>query len=313
MQVLVSIQCITFNHKDYLAQALDSFLMQNTSFEFEVIVHDDCSTDGTTEILRDYAAKYPDRIRPLYEVENQWKLTGMKPVFSKMTHMSRGKYIAYCEGDDFWQDPLKLQKQVDAMEGQPGASLCYTGFQVVDNNGTPFFHEGYEKWNKEGLSGEIFFELLRHNFILTPTTLYRKDVFMSPIYLNTPLRLDYFAFLSAAAIGTAVYLPERTACYRQTPGGAMATQLPWVKERFFSIREYFLMAYATGQIRKPWSVSSLQAKIEAWNMAIRKKMAGDDTCFLELNKSCELPALYYVVALLQVKWQNWNYNHKKKQ
>ena len=310
MDIQVTIQCITYNHKDYLRQALDSFLAQKTSFGYEIIVHDDCSTDGTTEILREYASRYPDLIIPIYEDENQWKKTGMKPVFRRMTQMSRGKYIAYCEGDDFWQDPHKLQKQVDVMEQHPDASMCYTGFQVVNNSGKPFFHEGYERWNKEGHSGDIFFDLLQNNFILTPTTLYRKDVFLTPIYLNTPLRLDYFAFLSAAAIGTAVYLPERTACYRQTPGGAMATQLPWVKERFFSIKEYFLMAYATGQIRKPWSLSALKTKIEAWNLAIRKKMAGDDMYFVELYKTSNFPPLYNAIALMQVKWQNWNYNHK---
>jgi glycosyltransferase involved in cell wall biosynthesis len=309
MDVLVTVQCITFNHRKYLAQALDSFLMQRTTFGYEVIVHDDCSTDGTTDILRDYASKYPDIIKPIYEDENQWKKTGMKPVFARMTEMSRGKYIAYCEGDDFWQDPYKLQKQVDAMERCDDATICYTAFQVTDNAGTPIPHEQYKKKNRMSKSGEIFFDLLKQNFILTPTTLYRKEVFTSPIYLNTPLRLDYFVFLSAAAIGKTIYLPEKTACYRQSPNGAMATQLTWVRERFSKIREYFLLAYATGKIKKPWSWQSIAAKIEAWNIAIRKYQSGDCSWINQLKGCGASFPMYYALAWIQIKIQNIKYKN----
>lgn len=311
-EILVSIQCITFNHVHYLQQALESFLMQQTDFGFEIIVHDDCSTDGTTEVLKQYAEQYPETIIPIYEEENQWKKTGMKPVFRRMTELSRGKYIAYCEGDDFWQDPLKLQKQVDAMERCPEATFCYTGFQTVDNDGKAYRRKEYESWNGNGVSGEIFFKLLENNMVLTPTTLFRKEVFTSAIYLNTPLRLDYFAFLSAAALGTAIYLPERTACYRQTPTGAMATQLPWVKEKYFAIRKYFILEYALGHIRKPFSMAGMKTLVEALNMSIRKKAAGDASQLRQLLIERTTLRLLYPVAWMQVKCQNWKFNHSKK-
>ena len=310
--ILVSIQCITFNHVHYLQQALESFLMQKTDFGFEIIVHDDCSTDGTTEVLKQYAERYPETIVPIYEEENQWKKTGMKPVFRRMTEMSRGKYIAYCEGDDFWQDPLKLQKQVDAMERCPEATFCYTGFQTVDNDGKAFSRKEFESWNGNGVSGEIFFKLLENNIVLTPTTLFRKEVFTSAIYLNTTLRLDYFAFLSAAALGTAIYLPERTACYRQTPTGAMATQLPWVQEKYFAIREYFIMEYALGHVNKPFSMAGWKTLVEALNMSIRKKAAGDSTQLRNLLINRPVLRLLYPIAWIQVKVQNWKFNHLKK-
>lgn len=309
-EILVSIQCITFNHKLYLRQALDSFLAQKTTFGVEVIVHDDASTDGTTDILREYAEKYPGFIIPMYEEENQWKKTGMKPVFARMTDISHGKYIAYCEGDDFWQDPLKLQKQVDAMEKHPEASMCYTGFQTVDNNGVPYSMSQYELWNKEGHSGELFFDLLDHNIILTPTTLYRREVFSTDIYLKTSLRLDYFAFLSAAAIGKLIYLPERTACYRQTPTGAMATKLPWVQEKYNKIKEYFLYEYAIGNIPKPFSCAGFFAKVEMVNIALRRKMSGVDKDLLSrLYTENSRLRIYAVFAWIQIKYQNWRYTH----
>lgn len=112
---LVSISCITFNHAPYIRECLDGFLMQKTNFAIEVLIHDDASTDGTEEIIREYEAKYPDIIKPLYEKENQW-VKGRRGSAVFNFPRARGKYIAMCEGDDYWTDPLKLQKQVEFLE-----------------------------------------------------------------------------------------------------------------------------------------------------------------------------------------------------
>ena len=108
--LMVSIQCLVYNHEPYLRQCLDGIVMQKTNFRFEAIVHDDCSTDGSRKIIEEYAAKYPDIIKPIYETENQYsKKDGSlrRIVNSRLT----GKYIALCEGDDYWIDNLKLQKE----------------------------------------------------------------------------------------------------------------------------------------------------------------------------------------------------------
>ena len=113
--VLVSIKCLAYNHEPYIRQCLDGFVMQQTNFKFEAIVHDDASTDGTANIIREYAEKYPDIIKPIYETENQYsKHDGSlnRILAEKLT----GKYIALCEGDDYWTDPNKLQKQVEYLE-----------------------------------------------------------------------------------------------------------------------------------------------------------------------------------------------------
>ena len=113
-EITVTIRCIVFNHEPYLRQCLDGFIEQKTNFKFEVWVHDDASTDGSAAIIKEYAEKYPDIIKPYFEKENQYsKHDGS---FQRITYSPkylRGKYIALCEGDDYWIDSSKLQKQVD--------------------------------------------------------------------------------------------------------------------------------------------------------------------------------------------------------
>ena len=129
---LVSICCITYNHAQFIRKCLDGFLMQQTNFPIEILIHDDCSTDGTIEIIQEYTAKYPDLIFPLYEEENQYQHGKAAEIDFYNYRRARGKYIAYCEGDDYWTDPLKLQKQVDFMEVNPEYSVCFHNFQIYD-------------------------------------------------------------------------------------------------------------------------------------------------------------------------------------
>lgn len=121
--IIVSIKCTAYNHEKYIRETLEGFIMQKTNFRFEAIVHDDASTDNTADIIREYAEKYPDIIKPIYETENQYsKKDGS--LLRIMNEASRGKYFALCEGDDYWTDPYKLQKQVDFLESHPDYVLC---------------------------------------------------------------------------------------------------------------------------------------------------------------------------------------------
>lgn len=122
-QPLVSIVCESYNHEPYLRKCLDGFVMQQTSFPFEILIHDDASTDHSADIIREYEAKYPDLFHPIYQSENQYK---KQHLWADIQFpRARGKYIALCEGDDHWTDPLKLQKQVDYLETHPGCALCF--------------------------------------------------------------------------------------------------------------------------------------------------------------------------------------------
>lgn len=134
---MVSVRCITYNHAKYISEALDSFLSQKTNFPFEVVIHDDCSTDGTTELIKDYAANFPNIIKPMLEKENLWH---QKISFAKKLNAAcHGKYIALCEGDDYWCDEQKLQKQFDFMESHPDYTICLANsYQFVK-----YFFENY--------------------------------------------------------------------------------------------------------------------------------------------------------------------------
>lgn len=128
-QVLVSIKCLAYNHEPYIRECLEGFVMQKTNFRFEAIVHDDASTDGTADIIREYAEKYPDIIKPIFETENQYsKHDGS--LGRIMNEACTGKYIAMCEGDDYWTDPLKLQKQVDFLEEHEDYSMCFQAAEI---------------------------------------------------------------------------------------------------------------------------------------------------------------------------------------
>lgn len=126
---LVTIRCTVYNHEPFLRQCLDGFVMQETTFPFEAIVHDDASTDGSAAIIREYAERYPDIIKPIYETENQYSKNdgSLKRVMESAMNPA-SKYIAYCEGDDYWTDPNKLQLQVDFLESHPDFFMSCHGF-----------------------------------------------------------------------------------------------------------------------------------------------------------------------------------------
>lgn len=130
---LVSVCCITYNHANYIRQAIDGFLMQQTEFPVEIIIHDDASTDGTADIIRQYEERYPGRVRGIYRKENIYSTGRKEEILRAPFSSALGKYIAMCEGDDYWTHPLKLQKQVAWLEAHPECSLCSHRYQIEKN------------------------------------------------------------------------------------------------------------------------------------------------------------------------------------
>lgn len=167
---LVSIKCMTYNHENYIAQCIDGFLMQKTNFPFEILIHDDCSTDKTESIVREYEKRFPKIIKGLYETENQWQKGGGAH-HTKIDAAIKGKYIAVCEGDDYWIDENKLQMQVDFLENNPEYGMCYTkAKQYLQNT---------QKFTKKTFGSEFagFEDLLKNgNRIPTLTSVFRKDL-----------------------------------------------------------------------------------------------------------------------------------------
>lgn len=168
---LVSVCCITYNHEPYIAQSLDGFLMQKTSFPFEVLIHDDASTDRTADIIREYEKKFPKIIKPIYQKENQYSKGNRAILASFVYPRAKGKYIALCEGDDYWIDENKLQMQVDFLEKNPEYGMCYTKAKP--------YNQSMQKFNKKSIGADFdgFEDLLKNgNRIPTLTTVYRKDL-----------------------------------------------------------------------------------------------------------------------------------------
>ncbi|MCF6185625.1 MAG: glycosyltransferase, partial [Bacteroidales bacterium] len=118
----VSILMLTYNHEKFIAQAIESVLMQKVSFNYELIIGDDCSQDNTQKIIREYQKKHPDIIKPVLRTKNIGANNNFVDIFKKAT----GKYIALLEGDDYWTDPNKLQKQVDFLEANPEYGIVST-------------------------------------------------------------------------------------------------------------------------------------------------------------------------------------------
>ena len=121
--IMVTVMCTAFNHAEYIRDALDGMVNQKTDFDYEILVNDDCSTDGTAEIVREYAEKYPDKIRAFFPEKNLYS-QGIDVYYHTFFPEARGKYVALCEGDDYWCDPMKLQLQVDFLEANPDYAAC---------------------------------------------------------------------------------------------------------------------------------------------------------------------------------------------
>ena len=242
--VIVTIRCLVYNHEPYIRQCLEGFVMQKTNFPFEAIVHDDASTDGSAAIIKEYAEKYPDIIKPILEIENQYsKHDGsLRRIMDSHT---RGKYIAYCEGDDYWIDPLKLQKQVDFLERNPEYGLVHTYFNYVDVQGNiiPPPTDFYKNLKERIFDGYIWdYYLVNPGFILTCTAMYRRSFYL----LEEKTFLDHGLFMMIARQSKTYCLREVTAAYRRNPAGAMYTASTYYSKLCQRAILYQLYYYLSG-------------------------------------------------------------------
>jgi glycosyltransferase involved in cell wall biosynthesis len=221
---LVSILCATYNQKDFIAQTIEGFLMQKVNFPIEIIVHDDASTDGTADIVRKYEAEHPNLIKGIYQTENQYsKKTGIWQNF--IYPRATGKYYAECEGDDYWSDPDKLQKQVDFLETHPEYSACVHRCKCLNcktnSFGTSFPNETQERdfsINEIILGGGGFWGT--NTVVCRPVFLpdYEAEFWkLSPVG-------DFPHALSLATHGKIHYLPQEMSVYRLFAKGSWSSR-----------------------------------------------------------------------------------------
>ena len=214
--LIVTIRCLAYNHEPYIRQCLEGFVMQKTNFRFEAIVHDDASTDGTAAIIREYAEKYPDIIKPIFETENQYsKRDGsLRRIMNAHMH---GKYVAICEGDDYWIDPFKLQKQVDFLEANSDYSLCF--HNAVRLNNRTKIRERISSFCNFNQSRTISTEELIAGWCIpTASILYRRES-LTNIQRPNFFSGDYALQLILASVGKVHYIDRYMSVYRLIPGG----------------------------------------------------------------------------------------------
>lgn len=215
MKPLVSICCVTFNHVDFIENAIDSFLNQKVNFPIEIIINDDCSTDGTTEKLLAYRDKFPETIKLVLHDENEWR-QGKRSIFARNTFpIARGKYIAMCEGDDFWCDTLKLQKQVDFLEANENFTICYHRVYELNANDERVLENLNSSTEQIAYSIQ---DLAKGNLIHTCSVLFRKTFDELPAKLRNAAAGDYVIHMLNARHGKIMYLPDPMAVYRTGTG-----------------------------------------------------------------------------------------------
>lgn len=224
---LVSICCLTFNHEKFLRATIEGFLIQMTSFPFEIIIHDDASTDGTVKIINEYTKLHPKLITPIFQTVNQYS-KGVKPYFNFLIPKASGKYIANCEGDDYWTDPHKLQKQVDFLEANQDFSLCFHNVNILNNrNGSSSLKLMHNNMKQDVFTTK---DILTQWFIPTASIVFKRDSnFNLPDWYYNCASGDIPLLLLLSLKGKFKYLDEVMGCYRLHDNGISTTHSGYSK------------------------------------------------------------------------------------
>lgn len=218
----VSVYVLTYNHSKYLRECLDGVMMQKTDFDFEVLIYDDASTDGSQKIIREYKDKYPLIIKDYCQTRNQFSRGKLKQAQDKILEKAEGKYIALCEGDDYWSDLYKLQKQFDFMEAHPDYSVCMHRARIVNENGI----DTGKYLGPRGINKNVMFEddLLR--FYATASKFYRTELsYNLPKFYYRGSAGDYPMFIVLLANGKGYYMKDEMCVYRKNVEGSATSVL----------------------------------------------------------------------------------------
>lgn len=240
---MVTILCLAYNQKDYIRDCLEGFVRQQTTFPVRAIVHDDASTDGTADIIREYAERYPALIQPIFETENQLRKDGLKSLCASLQpFFSESRYIAFCEGDDYWTDPLKLERQVSFLETHPDHALCY--HHVTDLNMQTGEQRLFVQESKQIPDDADIYDLVNISFFMrTCSTCYRASAIDYPRLLSMlpVFNLDILLQHMAATHGRIMRLPQTMAVYRMGVGAWTGSNLHDTRHFASMIRAYTLI------------------------------------------------------------------------
>ncbi len=210
----VTVCCVTYNHEKYIASALDGIFKQKTRFPFEVIVRDDCSTDATQQIILEFKRRYPNLLKPILEPENTYS-KGIRPA-PEAIKRANGEYVAFCDGDDFWRDEEKLQKQVDFLDQNEDFSICYGNSTVIDSEGNEIAGALF-RWPRDYTQADL---ICGEAYLHFSTALVRNTIDLCPEKFNRIPAGDTSFWHLLGFIGKAKYLEEiEYGAYRRHDGG----------------------------------------------------------------------------------------------
>jgi len=228
---MVSIICNTYNHEKYIKDALDGFIMQKTSFGFEVLIHDDASTDMTAKIIREYEKNHPQIIKPIFQTENQYSKS--IPISLTFNYPRiKGKYIAICEGDDYWTDKYKLQKQFDAMELHPEIDMCAHAANVVDSDTKKIINKIAPSDSDTVFKPENVI-LGGGSFVSTNSLFFRKSLINTLPEFRKVLMLDYTLQIHGSLRGGMLYLKDNMSNYRSLSTNSWTRTMNLNPEKYY--------------------------------------------------------------------------------
>lgn len=222
-KIKVSIICNSYNHGPYIKDALDSFVMQKTNFQYEVLIHDDASTDNTADVIYEYEKMYPELIKPIYQSENKYS-KGINIMKTYQLARMQGDYIALCEGDDYWTDTSKLQKQYDAMENHSELDICaHAATKIRASNGQKL--DVIAPSSKQTIFDTGTVIAGGGGFVATNTLFYRRKLAFNEAKFRKFCPLDYSLQINGSLRGGMLYLPDNMAVYRALVPGSWTTRM----------------------------------------------------------------------------------------
>jgi glycosyltransferase involved in cell wall biosynthesis len=247
----VSVCVITYNQDKYIRQCLQSIVDQKTNFSFEVIVGDDCSLDGTRAVVREFVDKYPNIVNPIFRDKNIGPINN----FSDVLTVANGKYIAVCEGDDYWIDSLKLQKQFDFMNNNLGYSMCFHNARIEYDDGSDRKSQLFNPADQKKIL--YLTDIINKWQIPSASMFYRRDLLELPGWFNQIYNGDYALQLLLSGKGPIGYIPEVMSVYRKHPsslGGVIHSDPGFYQrqsiELFLHLQHYYKDKSVEHQIRK---------------------------------------------------------------
>lgn len=267
----VCVRCMTFNQSSYIIDTMDGLCIQQTKDPFICIIVDDASTDGEPDVVKGYLKdhficdgegmikretddyfhfllRHKKNVNCYFAVYflkyNHWGKKDKNAYFAE--YENRASYIAFCEGDDYWTDPKKLQKQTDVLDNNSQVSLVHTSFKTVNEAGETIIRPKYDGFIKKSHSGNILPTLFYSNYIMTLTMMVRKEHFHSQLLRDCPKKYDYAWAFSVAFQGECVFIPDVTGCYRKTEGSSITSRFNEVEKGLYQCYKYFVEKFLEG-------------------------------------------------------------------